>query len=84
MLTQLRRWRKATGDVRAGLLRPGSHREVPTPRLLAIMRQQVVTHEKDAHVTVSTAHRSKGLEWDVVVLNEVREITDKWLSEYNC
>lgn len=42
----------------------------PLPQKLAIMRRQVVTHEKDAQVTVSTAHRSKGLEWEVVVLNE--------------
>ncbi len=45
------------------------------------MRRQVVTHEKDAQVTVSTAHRSKGLEWDVVVLNEdFCDITDPLLS----
>lgn len=42
----------------------------PLPQKPVIMRRQVVTHEKDAQVTVSTAHRSKGLEWEVVVLNE--------------
>lgn len=53
----------------------------PLPQKLAIMRRQVVTHEKDAQVTVSTAHRSKGLEWEVVVLNEdFCDITDPQLS----
>ncbi|HDS6908222.1 TPA: UvrD-helicase domain-containing protein [Klebsiella oxytoca] len=53
----------------------------PLPQKLAIMRRQVVTHEKDAQVTVFTAHRSKGLEWEVVVLNEdFCDITDPQLS----
>ena len=53
----------------------------PLPQKLAIMRRHVVTHEKDAQVTVSTAHRSKGLEWEVVVLNEdFCDITDPLLS----
>ncbi|MFZ5064386.1 UvrD-helicase domain-containing protein [Klebsiella michiganensis] len=47
------------------------------PQKLAIMRRQVVTHEKDPQVTVSTAHRSKGLGWEVVVQNEnFCDITD--------
>ena len=54
----------------------------PLPQKLAIMRRQVVTHEKDAQVTVSTAHRSKGLEWPVVMLSEdFTDITDPLLSE---
>ena len=41
-----------------------------------------VTHEKDAQVTVSTAHRSKGLEWPVVMLSEdFTDITDPLLSQ---
>jgi len=54
----------------------------PLPQKLAIMRRQVVTHEKDAQVTVSTAHRSKGLEWPVVMLSEdFTDITDPLLSQ---
>ncbi|CGU00965.1 helicase-exonuclease AddAB%2C AddA subunit [Salmonella enterica subsp. enterica serovar Typhi] len=42
----------------------------------------MVTHEKDAQVTVSTAHRSKGLEWPVVMLSEdYTDITDPLLSQ---
>lgn len=53
----------------------------PLPQKLDIMRRQAVTHEKDAQITVSTAHRSKGLEWGVVVLNEdFYDITDPQLS----
>ncbi len=52
------------------------------PQKLAIMRRQGVTHEKDAQVTVSTAHRSKGLEWPVVMLSEdFIDITDSLLSQ---
>ena len=54
----------------------------PLPQKLAIMRRQVVTHEKEAQVTVSTAHRSKGLEWPVVMLSEdFTDITDPLLSQ---
>ena len=54
----------------------------PLPQKLAIMRRQVVTHEKDAQVTVSTAHRSKGLEWPIVMLSEdFTDITDPLLSQ---
>ncbi|MFD1803607.1 UvrD-helicase domain-containing protein [Mixta tenebrionis] len=53
----------------------------PLPEKLAIMRGQAVTDKAAAQVTVSTAHRSKGLEWDVVVLNEdFSDITDPLLS----
>lgn len=53
----------------------------PLPEKLAIMRSQAVTNEQAAQVTVSTAHRSKGLEWPVVVLNEdFSDITDPLLS----
>ena len=54
----------------------------PLPQKLAIMRRQVVTHEKDAQVTVATAHRSKGLEWPVVMLSEdFTDITDPLFSQ---
>ncbi len=54
----------------------------PLPQKLAIMRRQVVTHEKEAQVTVSTEQRSKGLEWPVVVLSEdFTDITDPLLSQ---
>lgn len=53
----------------------------PLPQKLAIMRRQAVTSEKDADVTVCTAHRSKGLEWPVVVLSDdFNDITDPLLS----
>ncbi|EBS4546640.1 ATP-dependent helicase [Salmonella enterica] len=40
----------------------------PLPELLYTLRPQRVENERDADVTVCTAHRSKGLEWDVVKL----------------
>ncbi|MCJ1114587.1 ATP-binding domain-containing protein, partial [Escherichia coli] len=37
---------------------------------------------KDADITVSTAHRSKGLEWPVVILDEdFADITDPLMPE---
>lgn len=46
------------------------------------MREHEVTDENAAQVTVSTAHRSKGLEWPVVVLNEdFADITDPLLPD---
>lgn len=45
-------------------------RYFPMPQKLSIMRQFAVTNESEADITVSTAHRSKGLEWPVVVLND--------------
>ncbi len=35
----------------------------PLPVKLKLLREHTVTCEKDADITVSTAHRSKGLEW---------------------
>lgn len=72
---------KATQDVEMNHTIQLLDEYFPLPQKLAIMRRQVVTHEKDAQVTVSTAHRSKGLEWEVVVLNEdFCNITDPLLS----
>lgn len=72
---------KATQDVEMNQAIRLLDEYFPLPQKLAIMRRHVVTHEKDAQVTVSTAHRSKGLEWEVVVLNEdFCDITDPLLS----
>ncbi|EBH3381990.1 ATP-dependent helicase [Salmonella enterica] len=40
----------------------------PLPERLKTLRLQRVENERGADVTVCTAHRSKGLEWDVVAL----------------
>ncbi|WP_392587950.1 UvrD-helicase domain-containing protein [Serratia ureilytica] len=54
----------------------------PLPQKLQVMREHAVTDENEAQVTVSTAHRSKGLEWPVVVLNEdFTDITDPLLPD---
>ncbi|WP_034950402.1 UvrD-helicase domain-containing protein [Erwinia oleae] len=54
----------------------------PLPQKLQVMREHAVTDESQATVSVSTAHRSKGLEWPVVVLNDdFADITDPLLSE---
>ena len=73
---------KATRDIEMNQTLRLLDEYFPLPEKLAIMRQQVVMHEKDAQVTVSTAHRSKGLEWPVVILNEdFCDITDPLLSD---
>ncbi|HCR62514.1 MAG TPA: DNA helicase [Serratia liquefaciens] len=49
----------------------------PLPQKLQVMREHAVTDESQAQVTVSTTHRSKGLEWPVVMLNDdFADITD--------
>ncbi|MCA4825290.1 MAG: UvrD-helicase domain-containing protein [Serratia rubidaea] len=54
----------------------------PLPQKLQVMREYAVKEETQAQVTVSTAHRSKGLEWPVVALNEdFADITDPMLPE---
>lgn len=53
----------------------------PLPMLLAVLKKQAVTRETDADVTVVTAHRSKGLEWDAVRINDdFVDITDPLLN----
>ncbi|ECA1950242.1 ATP-dependent helicase [Salmonella enterica subsp. enterica serovar Virchow] len=42
----------------------------PLPDRLNTLREQRVTCEPDADITVCTAHRSKGLEWDTVKLHD--------------
>jgi len=39
-------------------------------RKISVLRKNAVTDEVNADLTISTAHRSKGLEWDTVVLEE--------------
>ena len=38
----------------------------PLPLKLKLIREHTVTSEKEADITVSMTHRSKGLEWPVV------------------
>lgn len=45
-------------------------RYFPLPQKLQTLRKFAVTDEHRADITVSTAHRAKGLEWPVVVLND--------------
>lgn len=72
---------KATGDAEMNQAIRLLDEFFPLPQKLAIMRGHVVTDEKNAQVTVCTAHRSKGLEWPVVMLNEdFFDITDPLLS----
>ena len=40
------------------------------PKLISALRRNSTDDPLDADVIVSTCHRSKGLEWDVVVLEE--------------
>lgn len=54
----------------------------PLPKKLELLRQYTVTNEQDADITVSTAHRSKGLEWPIVMLDEdFQDITDPLMTE---
>ncbi|BEM74003.1 DNA helicase [Serratia marcescens] len=54
----------------------------PLPQKLQVMREHAVTDESLAQVTMSTAHRSKGLEWPIVVLDEdFADITDPLMTE---
>jgi hypothetical protein len=53
----------------------------PLPQKLQVMREHAVTDECQAQVTVSTAHRSKGLEWPVVMLDDdFADITDPLMT----
>ncbi|WP_349618366.1 3'-5' exonuclease [Azotobacter salinestris] len=40
------------------------------PRLIATLRRHSTNDPDEADITVSTVHRAKGLEWDIVVLEE--------------
>lgn len=61
------------------------------PELFATLRRNAVTDELEATMTLSTAHRSKGLEWDAVQLAEDFSFDpfnpdndkDAWIDEMN-
>ncbi|EPH5483665.1 ATP-binding domain-containing protein, partial [Escherichia coli] len=54
----------------------------PLPKKLELLREHTVTNEREADITVSTAHRSKGLEWVRVVLgDDFQDIADPLMSE---
>ncbi|EHO4879149.1 ATP-dependent helicase [Escherichia coli] len=54
----------------------------PLPKKLELLREHTVTNEREADITVSTAHRSKGLEWERVVLgDDFQDIADPLMSE---
>lgn len=54
----------------------------PLPDRLNTLREQRVGVESDADITVCTAHRSKGLEWDSVSLHDdFADILDPEMSE---
>lgn len=66
----------------SGIRRSYLDKYFPLPQKLQVLRRQATTNEKDADVVVSTAHRSKGLEWDTVILNDdFSDITNPLLSE---
>ncbi|RLM20591.1 DNA helicase [Brenneria alni] len=73
---------KATSDAEMNQAIGLLDKYFPLPQKLQILRRQATTQEKDADVVVSTAHRSKGLEWETVILNDdFADITDPLLSE---
>lgn len=73
---------KATGDIGMNQSIRLLEAYFPLPQKLKVLRQQAVKNESEADITVSTAHRSKGLEWDTVMLDEdFADITDPQISE---
>ncbi|MCL6408077.1 ATP-dependent helicase [Dickeya dadantii] len=73
---------KATNDVEMNQAIGLLDKYFPLPQKLQVLRRQATTKENEADVIVSTAHRSKGLEWDTVILNDdFADITDPLLSE---
>jgi ATP-dependent exoDNAse (exonuclease V) beta subunit len=61
---------KATKDADMGQAIKLLEMYFPLPQKLVILKRQIAHNESDADLTVVTAHRSKGLEWDTVVLND--------------
>ncbi|QBY45643.1 3'-5' exonuclease (plasmid) [Arsenophonus nasoniae] len=41
----------------------------PLPKKVDVLRKRTVDTEEEASITVTTAHRAKGLEWDIVEIN---------------
>ncbi len=73
---------KATNDVEMNQAIGLLDKYFPLPQKLQVLRRQATTNEKEADVVVSTAHSSKGPEWDTVILNDdFSDITDPLLSE---
>src|SRR5690606_33999715 len=47
------------------------------PRIVAALRKNMALEEEDADVVVSTVHRSKGLEWESVIMeNDFPDLFD--------
>lgn len=61
---------KATKDADMGQAIKLLEMYFPLPQKLVILKRQIAHNESNADLTVVTAHRSKGLEWDTVVLND--------------
>lgn len=61
---------KATKDADMGQAIKLLEMYFPLPHKLVILKRQTAHNESEADLTVVTAHRSKGLEWDTVVLND--------------
>lgn len=61
---------EASGDEEMLLSKKIIDKFYPLPKKIDVMRQRTVTEEAQAAVTVTTAHRAKGLEWPIVELNE--------------
>ncbi|AOM40992.1 DNA helicase [Xenorhabdus hominickii] len=73
---------RATSDVEMMQSINLLERYFPFPQNLEKMREFAVTDESKANLTVSTAHRAKGLEWLTVVLNnDFPDLFDPKLTE---
>lgn len=54
----------------------------PPPKCIELILQQTVDDEHDADITLSTAHRCKGLQWDAVLLNnDFLDVLDPQLKD---
>lgn len=52
------------------------------PKCIELILQQTVDDEHDADITLSTAHRCKGLQWDAVLLNnDFLDVLDPQLKD---
>lgn len=55
-------------EMRRAIRLLSEHKEIP--QRLAKLHENSVKYQEEAHVTVCTAHRSKGLEFNIVALND--------------